>query len=222
MRLCSCLVAVAACSTSGGTHPTPPSWDSPPQILSLAANTTMLDEHGTLVITAVVTDPNGIDDVIGGTLLDPDSGSAYGAFDAAGSDGTYELDLAWHDIEAVQPIDTPIGGAERDFLAQFFDQGGHLAQQTISVTLHCSMSGYALCSGTCADLASDPHNCGACGKVIADGASCQGGNACVLGPEDTPEACSDGCSNDGDPYVDCNDYDCCGVVDCAKGTTCNP
>ncbi len=221
MRLCSCVVAVAAC-TSGGAHPTPPPWDSPPQILSLATNTTLLDEHGTLAITAIVTDPNGIDDVIGGTLTDPDTGAAYGAFATSASEGAYELELSWRDIEAVQPIDTPIGGAERDFLVQFFDQAGHTAQQTVSVTLHCSMSGFALCSGACTDLASDPHNCGACGKVIAVGASCEGGIACVLGPEDTPEACSDGCSNDGDPYIDCNDYDCCGVVDCAKGTTCNP
>jgi hypothetical protein len=39
-------------------------------------------------------------------------------------------------------------------------------------------------------------------------------------PENTPELCSDGCSNDGDPYADCNDFDCCAVVRCPMGTAC--
>lgn len=33
--------------------------------------------------------------------------------------------------------------------------------------------------------------------------------ACTLGPENTDDACSDGIDNDGDPYVDCHDFDCC-------------
>ncbi|HJL17383.1 MAG TPA: hypothetical protein RMH99_17070 [Sandaracinaceae bacterium LLY-WYZ-13_1] len=32
--------------------------------------------------------------------------------------------------------------------------------------------------------------------------------ACAEGPESTAEACSDGCSNDGDDLVDCDDFDC--------------
>ena len=33
---------------------------------------------------------------------------------------------------------------------------------------------------------------------------------------------STGCDNDGDTYIDCNDFNCCTVVTCAKGTACNP
>lgn len=41
------------------------------------------------------------------------------------------------------------------------------------------------------------------------------------GDESTLAACNDGCNNDGDPYVDCEDADCCAVrSDCAYGTYC--
>jgi hypothetical protein len=43
---------------------------------------------------------------------------------------------------------------------------------------------------------------------------------CVTGPENTAAACSDGCDNDGDPFVDCEDYDCCGVVSCPVSSAC--
>jgi hypothetical protein len=45
-------------------------------------------------------------------------------------------------------------------------------------------------------------------------------SSCSLGSEETAAACSDGCSNDGDRYIDCEDFDCCPVVSCAPGTAC--
>lgn len=42
---------------------------------------------------------------------------------------------------------------------------------------------------------------------------------CISGPENTPPLCSDGCSNDGDLYVDCDDRDCCDVVSGCDATT---
>jgi hypothetical protein len=43
-----------------------------------------------------------------------------------------------------------------------------------------------------------------------------GGGAlpCVAGPEETPAACADGCSNDEDRFIDCDDFDCDGVGAC--------
>lgn len=43
---------------------------------------------------------------------------------------------------------------------------------------------------------------------------------CRMGPENTVAACSDGCSNDGDNFVDCNDFDCCNLVACGPNTSC--
>ena len=43
---------------------------------------------------------------------------------------------------------------------------------------------------------------------------------CVAGPESSPAACTDGCSNDGDRWADCEDRDCCDVVNCPLTTEC--
>ena len=41
------------------------------------------------------------------------------------------------------------------------------------------------------------------------------------GDENTEAACDDGISNDGDPYIDCNDYDCdCTIVCGGAGCEC--
>ena len=40
--------------------------------------------------------------------------------------------------------------------------------------------------------------------------------------EDTEAACSDGVDNDGDPYVDCDDYDCSGTPVCGGEPRCRP
>lgn len=43
----------------------------------------------------------------------------------------------------------------------------------------------------------------------------------TMGPENTRAACGDGCTNDGDDFVDCDDMECCGVrPDCPFGTYC--
>ena len=49
-----------------------------------------LREQGqTVVFTAVVTDPDGIEDLIGGTLEDPTTGGTYGAIATSASEGSY-------------------------------------------------------------------------------------------------------------------------------------
>ena len=53
---------------------------------------------------------------------------------------------------------------------------------------------------------------------------------CVSGPESTIAACTDGCDNEGDGYVDCDDFNCCGVLGsscstaflCGRLLTCTP
>ena len=40
------------------------------------------------------------------------------------------------------------------------------------------------------------------------------------GYENTVETCTDGISNDGDKYIDCDDYDCCNVVSCPADSSC--
>ena len=117
----------------------------------------------------------------------------------------------------------PVTGATRMFLAQFYDVAGHVADKALSIVLRCSIDDLGVCDGACVDLATDPDNCGTCGTEVPDGSVCMDGlPACAPGPESTPAACSDGCSNDGDSYVDCDDFNCCNVVACPVGSSCNP
>jgi hypothetical protein len=66
---------------------------------------------------------------------------------------------------------------------------------------------------TSADVASD-------GGVSLDAADTGSRFACTLGREDTVSACTDGCSNDSDGFIDCDDYDCCNVVTCPNTSAC--
>lgn len=42
------------------------------------------------------------------------------------------------------------------------------------------------------------------------------GGPCVLGPENTAAACSDGCDNDGNSHTDCDDFSCSKIPACQK------
>jgi hypothetical protein len=72
-------------------------------------------------------------------------------------------------------------------------------------------AGQVDCGGTCADLASDPMNCGACGMM------CQPGGACVSGAcMQPPVSCTDGMRNGAETDVDCGGS----CAPCAIGKQC--
>ncbi len=87
-----------------------------------------------------------------------------------------------------------------------------------------------ICAG-CSGVEPSPVDSGAQeprdGSVSVDGGvtdagvvRSEDGGVCAAGPENTTAACSDGCSNDGDRFADCNDYDCCGARSCPANTAC--
>lgn len=313
-----------------------------PRILSLETNVTVLRSDQTLVVTAVVTDPDGVDDLIGGSLVDAAGGGTYGAFATSAAEGSYQITLDWGALDTVLSIDAPRTGVERRFRARFFDVAGEVAESEFAVTLRCADDAHSACAGVCVDTATDPEHCGACDRLAPEGTTCRdgavacfdagetlctdtcvdtsydlahcgscghacpawsgrsitcegggtcrmedtfytraacgttcsargytcvsalayyypsgggyeslsvrcdetppaslpgdpgsswesvscrcvhtdGSSSCATGPEDTVTACGDGCSNDGDGYVDCEDYDCCSVVTCPMGTAC--
>lgn len=159
-------------STSSGTGGSTTA-NQPPVILAFGTNVTSLTEAQTVKLTAVVTDPDGIDDVIGGTLLAEPGGAIYGAFATTAQEGSYEISLSWDQIDQVGSIDFAQGATQiRTFKAQFFDQGGHTVEKTVDLTLTCN--GKAACSGACVDTQTDTKNCGSCGH------GCTGGN-CASG-----------------------------------------
>lgn len=102
-----------------------------PKILSLHTNISSMTSSDMLVISAVVTDPDGIDDVIGGNLETPDGIAAYGAFANDASEGAYAISLTWDSLDAVQVV----SAGPRTLRATFFDVEGNTVWRDVSVTL---------------------------------------------------------------------------------------
>lgn len=77
-------------------------------------------------------------------------------------------------------------------------------------------SGQAVCGASCADLASDPRNCGACGRTCASGQVCQSG-ACGLAPCPAGQTrCGASCAALSSDAANCG---ACGRI-CAAGQAC--
>ncbi len=122
----------------------------------------------TVIISAVVTDPDGINDLIGGSLTDPTGHSTYGVFATSASEGAYSLTVSWSDFNHVSVIEF-VNQEHRDAVMHFFDAEGHETKQTLSVTLHCDGAGGSACGGECKDLQTDENNCGRCNTQCVGG-----------------------------------------------------
>ncbi len=118
---------------------------SAPVILSLLTNTDEMLLDTNLIISAVITDPDGVDDVIGGQLTSADGAQAFGSFQTADSEGAYQLTLTWSQLDEVETIDF-IGGHTWTFVAEFYDQAGSSTAAELEVTSPCQ----AGCAGYCA------------------------------------------------------------------------
>jgi hypothetical protein len=245
MRFLACVVLVcAACTSSGGTSPDPTSDASPggssapnaPKILSLSTNLMTMTSSDKLVVSAVVTDPDGIDDLIGGTLTTTDGTSTFGAFATDASEGAYSISLTWADINATQPIDAPVDTTTpRAFRASFYDVAGHTVYRDVTVNLGCSDHRVA-CGGQCLIDACGVcgHTCTVCGDHVCstgetagncplDCAVC-GDHVCSFGesaescPADCPAVCGDQVCSPGESVASCA-MDCavCGDLVCSPG-----
>ena len=182
----------------------------------------LIPEGESLTITAIMTDPDGIQDVIGGTLASEDDTVQYGVFAAQGDEGAYALTITWDTIHQVQPVEFSTEHS-RTFVASFFDQDGHRAERVLTITLHCD--GLAACSGQCVDLSVDANNCGSCHNAVAplvcrDGlAACENANltACdgnCVGLAGDYQHCGS-CSNDCDVLTAGLQFDA--LVQCISG-----
>lgn len=185
-----------------------------PTILELSTNVTTLTASEQLVVTAVVTDPAGIQQLIGGDLADP-SGGTYGAFQVSTTAGAYSLTLTWGAIQTVRDITTGSGGAPRTFKATFYDQSGGSTSKTFTIQLACETATQGICGGTCKDLQSDYMNCGTCGTsctAVFNGSTCGQGTCSQLISGTTRESCHAACAASGlacscSPYHNCKaDY----------------
>jgi hypothetical protein len=149
-----------------------------PEILSFTSNRTTITNFNTAVISAVVTDPDGVADLLGGVLFDPSTNGTYGTFIATGA-GTFSIDVDWDVLDPVRSIEFT-SSATRILRGRFFDQGGLEAFADVTVTLRCDdnteracdgQCGFERCNGTCqrSTSFSNDDNCGGCGVSCGNG-----------------------------------------------------
>jgi hypothetical protein len=144
--------------------------NSPPVILSFGTNVASITQGEQVQLTAVVTDPDGIDE----------NGATYGAFATTAQEGAYQFSLSWDQLNQVTTIDFAAGATpQRTVKAQFFDQAGHMAEKTATITLTCK--GEAACAGVCVNLLTDTKNCGSCGHACGtcDNGKCASWSGCM-------------------------------------------
>jgi len=185
-----------------------------PSILSFTANVSSITEGGSVTFSAVVTDPDGIADLAGGTLKDTDSGSTYGAFSQV-SGGSFTHAVTWQAMQAVNSISFTTS-MTRSFTAEFFDSTGKRGGSSTAMRLTCPagtnetaravggrcttecVTGTGRCASACIPMQSDPNNCGSCGRrcTAPDGGttSCSGGQCSTQCPSGTTP-CNGRCVN---------------------------
>ncbi|MBX7079533.1 MAG: hypothetical protein K1X88_10130 [Nannocystaceae bacterium] len=160
-------------SSSGATEP------DAPVLRSLATDVDAITEGEQVHVTALVDDPQGTEDLIGGTL-ESDDGTTFGPF-VATAPGSFTFALGWDALDAVAPIELPQGrDATRTVRARFVDAAGHEVVGEIPLSLHCGA--LAACDGHCLDTLENSDDCGGCGIVCepppGEGAEL---DACVAG-----------------------------------------
>jgi hypothetical protein len=65
----------------------------------------------------------------------------------------------------------------------------------------------------CCSVRTDCPSTSSCGRDAGPPRDSGPSTACeTMGPENTVEACTNMCSDDGDRFVDCDDFDCCDVL----------
>lgn len=139
-----------------------------PEIIDFGTNRAEMAPGDMLTFTATVIDPDGPDDIQGGSLKTPDESRTYGAFTDLGN-GTYELMIDWDTIHGAEPIefDAP---TQRSFLAVFFDNSGKHHARAIDITLTCgdfedaegNPIPMSACDGRCENTYDSAQHCGGC------------------------------------------------------------
>lgn len=183
-------------SSASTESETTTSVDGSPYFISFSTNVGKITEGESVIFTAILSDPDGFDDIAGGTLFTENGAFSYGPFVSAGQEGTYSISVSWGAINQVAPIEFENSDLDRVFRAEFFDKDGNKAIEDTTITLHCDGGG--ACGGTCKDLQSDGENCGACDKFCEGGC---GGGACLpiygecIASEDGFSTCAEYCQS---------------------------
>ena len=89
---------VSSTSTEGMSDP------RRPKIAAFFSDVPQLDETGVVTFTVMITDSDGLDTLVGGTLKAPDGAAIYGPLSQL-SGGTFALQLSWQQMNEKVPIE---------------------------------------------------------------------------------------------------------------------
>jgi hypothetical protein len=189
-----------------------PPADNDPIIITFSANQDLVNEEGRVVFTAVVTDPDGIDDLIGGVLTTADGDVTFGSFITAAAEGAYSLTLNLSDVTSALP-DEFMSAQTVTFVGTFFDQGGReVSSEPVEVAFVCG-GGNPFCDTQCTSWFRAFQECETASWecLSSENTNCQEmctdyGEQCVLETWVSPGECSGGNSGaqcgDGDMWLD--------------------
>lgn len=215
--------------------------ENAPVVLELEATPAELTEDDSTTINAVVTDPQGAQDIVAGRLLDAESQQLVGTFRSVAG-GSFEAVVSWDDLNDVRAITFDATGATRALTAEFIDNSNERSTRSLALTLSCA--GLPACEGSCGQedcrgSCSAPadyvtvDNCGSCGTSCQSGFRCDTGTCTEL--TDVGSACEIGdCSDipseffstvclDEENYLWPGGYcsvPCIRAGQCASGSTC--
>jgi len=183
-----------------GSSPTP----GGPTIVDFGANLSRLTEGDTVIFSATVIDPDGPDDIQGGSLKNADGTITFRPFEDIGN-GTFGVTLSWAELHQADPIEFD-AAIERAFVADFFDNDGNLHSRSTTLELYCDddRDTTRACDGACVDLFDDPENCGACGFECGLGDACTAGSCermwgeCIDRDASDVTTCAEYCALDGE------------------------
>ncbi len=189
-------------TTSTGTSTgTTGSGNGPPMILNFSTTVAQITQGESVTFGAIVTDPDGAGDILGGQLTSRDGALTYGNL-VSGGGGAFSLELTWTELHGTQAIASD--GEQRRFRARFVDSAAHEDEGFVDLTFTCA--GQDLCDGVCTNLETDGQNCGSCGNLCPNGGTCTSvGCDPVLTPcfyiPDTWDTCDERCAALGETCV---------------------
>jgi hypothetical protein len=159
-----------------------------PRVQSFTASLSTLSDDDNATLIVVVSDPDGIDDIVGALILEPVSGATLGTLSSAGAPGTFTSIVSWNTWEDVAPIEFVRGTVQRFIRVQFSDLDGHEVTSTLAFTMTCGNA--PACNSQCGAvrcLANDNQCVSTEGNPISDAQLC---NICNAGCQ----ACTTGCA----------------------------
>ncbi len=120
-----------------------------PNILVFASDVDAITYNESVNFSAIVTHPDGVDQIIGG-LLQSATGATYGAFATGGDEGAYGMSVSWWEINAINALDIDADDTvSRPFVAIFYDETGNTStSEKLTITAGCEDS-LPACDGVC-------------------------------------------------------------------------